>query len=113
MTLPQRQRFYWAHEELDADPARQEAAIRERRQRPAALRQAGGDDAEAVPPAPAALIGRAPATDSPAAAKDREHLLLLDTRGAGGPELYEARRAGWCRWTGTGCWTWSSAAGPR
>ncbi|MFJ7154562.1 MerR family transcriptional regulator [Streptomyces sp. NPDC101118] len=76
-------------EELDADLARQEAALRERRERLAALREAGGD-AEAVPPALAALLARAPATASPTAAKDREHLLLLDTVGGGGAELYAA-----------------------
>ncbi|MFJ6935875.1 MerR family transcriptional regulator [Streptomyces sp. NPDC101132] len=76
-------------EELDADLARQEAALRERRERLAALREAGGDT-EAVPPALAALLARVPVTGSPTAAKDREHLLLLDTAGRGGAELYAA-----------------------
>ncbi|MFJ5552291.1 MerR family transcriptional regulator [Streptomyces sp. NPDC093225] len=76
--------------ELDADLARQEAAIGDRRRRLAALREAPGGDAEALPPALAELFALAPATDSPTAAKDREHLALLDTAGAGGPQLYAA-----------------------
>lgn len=35
-------------------------------------------------------MAKAPQTDSPAAAKDREHLTLLDATGAGGQEIYAA-----------------------
>ncbi|MFE2877158.1 MerR family transcriptional regulator [Streptomyces roseus] len=77
-------------EELDADLARQEAAIRERRRRLAALRAAPPGEDGPLPPALAALLARAPATDSPSAALDREHLTLLDSAGAVGAELYEA-----------------------
>lgn len=80
-------------EELDADLARQEAAIRERRERLAALRAAPPVDDGPLPPALAALLAQAPETTSPSAALDREHLILLDTAGAGGPELYEAMAA--------------------
>lgn len=64
--------------ELDADLARQEAEIRERRRRLAVLLAAGPGEAEPLSPALAALLAKAPLTDSPAAAKDREHLILLD-----------------------------------
>ncbi|MER5769120.1 MerR family transcriptional regulator [Streptomyces sp. NPDC001985] len=75
-------------EELDTDLARQEAAIGERRRRLAALLAAGPDEAETLSPALAALLAKAPPTASPAAAKDREHLTLLDTLGIDGRELY-------------------------
>ncbi|MFJ3923926.1 MerR family transcriptional regulator [Streptomyces sp. NPDC090022] len=75
-------------EELDADLARQEAELRERRLRLAALLAASPGEVDPVSPALAALLAKAPPTDSPSAAKDREHLLLLDTRGSGGEELY-------------------------
>ncbi|EFL14874.1 MerR family transcriptional regulator [Streptomyces sp. C] len=74
--------------ELDADLARQEAELAERRRRLAVLLAAGPADGEPVSPALAALLAKAPATDSPAAAKDREHLTLLDATGAAGEELY-------------------------
>ncbi|MFD7627679.1 MerR family transcriptional regulator [Streptomyces sp. NPDC059851] len=77
-------------EELDADLARQEAALRERRRRLAALRAAPPGATEPVSPALAALLAKAPGTGSPSAALDREHLTLLDTAGAGGAELYSA-----------------------
>ncbi len=77
-------------EELDADLARQEAAIRERRQRLAALRAAPPGEDGPLSPALAALLAKAPETDSPTAALDREHLTLLDAAGAGGAELYAA-----------------------
>lgn len=35
-------------------------------------------------------MAKAPPTDSPTAAKDREHLILLDAAGAGGQEVYAA-----------------------
>ncbi|MFE9483216.1 MerR family transcriptional regulator [Streptomyces spororaveus] len=76
--------------ELDADLARQEAEIRERRRRLAVLLAAGPGEAEPLSPALAALLAKAPRTDSPAAAKDREHLILLDATGAGGQEVYAA-----------------------
>ncbi|MGW0395176.1 MerR family transcriptional regulator [Streptomyces sp. NPDC003042] len=75
-------------EELDADLARQEAELAERRRRLAALLAAGPGDGEPVPPALAALLAQPPATRSPAAAKDREHLTLLDASGRGGEEIY-------------------------
>ncbi|MBW5483552.1 MerR family transcriptional regulator [Streptomyces bambusae] len=76
-------------EELDADLARQEAEIHERRRRLAVLLAAPPGEVEPVSPALAALLAEAPATTSPSAAKDREHLTLLDAAGAGGGELYE------------------------
>ncbi|UUU42241.1 MerR family transcriptional regulator [Streptomyces sp. NBC_00162] len=77
-------------EELDADLARQEAEIGERRRRLAALLAAPPGEVEPLSPALAALLAKAPATDSPAAAMDREHLTLLDASGPGGEELYAA-----------------------
>ncbi|MCX4719956.1 MerR family transcriptional regulator [Streptomyces virginiae] len=76
--------------ELDADLARQEAEIQERRRRLAVLLAAGPGEAEPLSPGLAALLAKAPQTDSPAAAKDREHLTLLDATGAGGQEIYAA-----------------------
>ncbi|MFG2235155.1 MerR family transcriptional regulator [Streptomyces sp. NPDC048723] len=76
--------------ELDADLARQEAEIQERRRRLAVLLAAGPGEAEPLSPGLAALLAKAPRTDSPAAAKDREHLTLLDATGAGGQEMYAA-----------------------
>ncbi|MFF9404169.1 MerR family transcriptional regulator [Streptomyces anandii] len=69
-------------EELDADLARQEAAIRDRRGRLRALLDAGGLPAEGpVSPELAALFAETAAhlPDSPMAAKDREILALLET----------------------------------
>ncbi|MFJ3910129.1 MerR family transcriptional regulator [Streptomyces vinaceus] len=77
-------------EELDADLARQEAAIRERRRRLAALRAAPPGEDGPLSPALAALLAAAPETDSPSAARDREHLTLLDSAGEVGAELYAA-----------------------
>ncbi|GAA0275599.1 MerR family transcriptional regulator [Streptomyces polychromogenes] len=74
--------------ELDADLARQEAELAGRRRRLAVLLAAGPGEAEPVSPALAALLAKAPPTHSPAAAKDREHLTLLDATGAAGEELY-------------------------
>lgn len=75
--------------ELDADLARQEAEIQERRRRLAVL-LAAGPGRPSRSPGLAALLAKAPRTDSPAAAKDREHLTLLDATGAGGQEIYAA-----------------------
>lgn len=77
-------------EELDADLARQEAEIKERRRRLAVLLAAGPGEGEPLSPALAELLARAPRTASPTAAKDREHLTLLDVPGAGGQEIYAA-----------------------
>ncbi|MFE5621496.1 MerR family transcriptional regulator [Streptomyces virginiae] len=77
-------------EELDADLARQEAEIKERRRRLAVLLAAGPGEGEPLSPELAALLARAPRTTSPTAAKDREHLTLLDASGAGGQEVYAA-----------------------
>ncbi|MFD7263863.1 MerR family transcriptional regulator [Streptomyces sp. NPDC059874] len=77
-------------EELDADLARQEAEIAERRRRLAVLLAAGPGGAEPLSPALAALPANAPETASRSAAMDREHLELLDASGAGGEELYAA-----------------------
>ncbi|MFD4869308.1 MerR family transcriptional regulator [Streptomyces sp. NPDC058412] len=77
-------------EELDADLARQAAEIAERRRRLAVLLAAGPGEGEPLSPALAELLAKAPATDSPTAAKDREHLILLDAAGAGGQEVYAA-----------------------
>ncbi|MFF5443432.1 MerR family transcriptional regulator [Streptomyces sp. NPDC012888] len=74
-------------EELDADLARQEAEIRGRRERLAALRAAPPGGTEPVSPALAALLAGAPETTSATARKDREHLELLDAAG-GGESLY-------------------------
>ncbi|MFG2482641.1 MerR family transcriptional regulator [Streptomyces virginiae] len=76
--------------ELDADLARQEAEIQERRRRLAVLLAAGPGEVEPLSPGLAALLATAPRTDSPAAAKDREHLTLLDATGTGGQEIYAA-----------------------
>ncbi|MEU3202321.1 MerR family transcriptional regulator [Streptomyces cyaneofuscatus] len=79
--------------ELDADLARQEREIRERREVLAALLEAPPTSDGPLSPALAALLESAPATGSPAAAKDREHLALLDAAGGGaGAELYAALR---------------------
>ncbi|MEW2486673.1 MerR family transcriptional regulator [Streptomyces sp. NPDC048411] len=77
--------------ELDADLARQEDEIRERRHRLARLLDGPVSAEEPVSPALAELLGTAPATGSPMAAKDREHLVLLDTAGVGS-EVYAALR---------------------
>ncbi|MGW6783129.1 MerR family transcriptional regulator [Streptomyces sp. NPDC054987] len=77
-------------QELDADLARQEAEIQERRRRLAVLLAAGPGAGEPLSPALAALLEKAPRTTSPTAAKDREHLTLLDATGVGGEEVYAA-----------------------
>ncbi|EST23874.1 MerR family transcriptional regulator [Streptomyces roseochromogenus] len=69
--------------ELDEDLARQEAAIRDRRQRLRALLDAGELPAEGpVSPQLAGLLAALPGSDSPMAAKDREVLALIDTGAA-------------------------------
>lgn len=78
--------------ELDADLARQEREIRERRLRLAQLMRGPLTGAGPVSPALAELLAAGPATGSPAAAKDREHLALLDTAGGGGSEVYAVLR---------------------
>lgn len=74
--------------ELDADLARQQAELAARRQRLALLLAAPPGEVEPLSPALAALLAKAPATDSPSAALDREHLTLLDGTGAIGEEVY-------------------------
>lgn len=78
--------------ELDADLARQEAALRERRERLAVLLAEGLTEDGPVSPALRELLGRLPAGDSPMMAKDREILVLLDNR-HGSEELYGAMGA--------------------
>ncbi|MFD9792065.1 MerR family transcriptional regulator [Streptomyces sp. NPDC059070] len=70
-------------EELDADLARQEADVRERRRRLGALLAEPPGATGPVSPALAALLAQAPRTDSPSAAKDREYLTLLDATRTG------------------------------
>ena len=65
-------------EELDADLARQEADIRERRRRLGALIAEPPGATGPVSPGLAAQLAQAPRTDSPSAAKDREYLALMD-----------------------------------
>ncbi|GAA1366531.1 hypothetical protein J0695_11865 [Streptomyces beijiangensis] len=73
-------------EELDADPARQEAAIEERRaQLRVLLEQARQGMLPPEGPVSAGLAELFPAfspSDSASAAKDREHLTLLDSLAA-------------------------------
>ncbi|BAG22048.1 MULTISPECIES: MerR family transcriptional regulator [Streptomyces] len=79
--------------ELDADLARQERELHERRRVLAALLEAPLTPDGPLSPALAALLEQAPATASPAAAKDREHLALLDAAAGGaGAEVYAALR---------------------
>ncbi|MER5535247.1 MerR family transcriptional regulator [Streptomyces mirabilis] len=69
-------------EELDADLARQEAAIRERRERLRALLDREGSLPAEGPVSPeltALLTGMAHGPESPMAARDREVLALIDT----------------------------------
>ncbi|MDX3456238.1 MerR family transcriptional regulator [Streptomyces sp. ME02-8801-2C] len=75
-------------EELDADLARQEADIRERRRRLGALLAEPPGATGPVSPALAALLAQAPRTDSPSAAKDREYLTLLDATSTGDQEIF-------------------------
>ncbi|MGW2658298.1 MerR family transcriptional regulator [Streptomyces sp. NPDC001478] len=65
--------------ELDDDLARQHREIGERRARLAELRAGVAAGAGPVSPALAGLLAAGPVTGSPAAARDREHLELLDT----------------------------------
>ncbi|MFJ8870762.1 MerR family transcriptional regulator [Streptomyces sp. NPDC102473] len=74
-------------EELDADLARQEANIRERRCRLNALLAAPPGATGPVSPALAALLAQAPRTDSPSAAKEREYLTLMDATSNGTQEV--------------------------
>ncbi|MGW5395606.1 MerR family transcriptional regulator [Streptomyces sp. NPDC003952] len=74
--------------ELDADLARQQADLAERRRRLAVLLAAPPGEAEPLSPALAELFAKAPETASPSAALDRDHLRLLDASGAVGEELY-------------------------
>ncbi|MFI1762991.1 MerR family transcriptional regulator [Streptomyces sp. NPDC020800] len=77
--------------ELDEDLARQEAAVRERRQRLRALLEAGaaGEPSAGGPLSPelARLLAGLPDAGSPMAAKDREMLALIETTAA--PEARE------------------------
>jgi DNA-binding transcriptional MerR regulator len=69
-------------EELDTDLARQEAAIRERRERLRALLDQDGNLPAEGPVSPelaALLTGMAHGPESPMAARDREVLALIDT----------------------------------
>ncbi|QIY70725.1 MerR family transcriptional regulator [Streptomyces sp. RLB1-33] len=69
-------------EELDTDLARQEAAIRERRERLRALLDQDGNLPAEGPVSPelaALLTGMARGPESPMAARDREVLALIDT----------------------------------
>ncbi|WP_405844458.1 MerR family transcriptional regulator [Streptomyces platensis] len=75
-------------EELDADLARQEAGIRERRRQLGALLAEPPGATGPVSPDLAALLAQAPRTDSPSAAKDREYLTLMDATSAGNQEIF-------------------------
>ncbi|MET8954251.1 MerR family transcriptional regulator [Streptomyces sp. NPDC004393] len=77
--------------ELDADLARQEREIQERRRVLAALLEGPLTPDAPLSPALVELLKSAPTTASPAAAKDREHLSLLDTA-VGGDAVYAALR---------------------
>jgi DNA-binding transcriptional MerR regulator len=76
--------------DLDADLARQEADIRERRRRLGALLAEPPGATGPVSPGLAALLAQAPRTDSPTAAKDREYLTLVDgmADGSGNQEMF-------------------------
>ncbi|MFD5641641.1 MerR family transcriptional regulator [Streptomyces anulatus] len=79
--------------ELDADLARQEREIHERRPVRAVLAPPPHTAPARDSPAHPAVWAPPPATTSPAAAKDREHLSLLDAAGDGaGAELLAALR---------------------
>ncbi|QNE77745.1 MerR family transcriptional regulator [Streptomyces finlayi] len=78
--------------ELDADLARQEQEIRDRRRRLAELLERPVGTEQPVPRELAELLGTSPAPHSPAAARDREHLALLHSTGMGG-EGFAALRA--------------------
>ncbi|WJY42474.1 MerR family transcriptional regulator [Streptomyces sp. P9-2B-2] len=75
-------------EELDADLARQEAGIRERRRQLGALLAEPPGATGPVSPGLAALLAQAPGTDSPSAAKDREYVTLMDATRTGNQEIF-------------------------
>jgi DNA-binding transcriptional MerR regulator len=77
--------------ELDADLARQEHEIQQRRRVLAGLLEGPLTPDAPLSPELVELLKVAPATASPAAAKDREHLTLLDAT-VGGDEMYAALR---------------------
>ncbi|MFF3784379.1 MerR family transcriptional regulator [Streptomyces sp. NPDC001933] len=77
-----------ALEELDADLARQEAAVRERRCRLSTLLAEPPGATGPVSPALAALPAQAPRTGSPSAAKDREYLTLVDATSTSNQESF-------------------------
>ncbi|MGS2589976.1 MerR family transcriptional regulator [Streptomyces hebeiensis] len=77
--------------ELDADLARQEHELRRRREVLAGLLEGPLTPDAPLSPALAELLRAAPATASPAAAKDREHLILLDST-VGSDVLFTALR---------------------
>ncbi|MCC4314033.1 MerR family transcriptional regulator [Streptomyces malaysiensis] len=77
--------------ELDADLARQEREIQKRRKVLAALLAGPLTPDAPISPALAELLKSAPVTSSPTAAKDREHLILLDGV-VGGDAVYAALR---------------------
>lgn len=75
-------------EELDADLARQEAGVRERRRRLSTRLAEPPGTTGPVSPALAALLVQAPRTDAPSAGKDREHLTPVDTGHTGGQRIF-------------------------
>jgi DNA-binding transcriptional MerR regulator len=77
--------------ELDADLARQEHEIQQRRRVLAGLLEGPLTPDAPLSPALVELLKAAPVTTSPAAAKDREHLTLLDAT-VGGDAVYSALR---------------------
>ncbi|GAA2328760.1 MerR family transcriptional regulator [Streptomyces violaceusniger] len=77
--------------ELDADLARQEHEIQQRRRVLAALLDGPLTPDAPLSPALGELLKAAPATSSPTAAKDREHLMLLEGV-IGGDAVYAALR---------------------
>ncbi|MEU8877513.1 MerR family transcriptional regulator [Streptomyces javensis] len=77
--------------ELDADLARQEHEIQQRRKVLAALLDGPLTPDAPLSPALVELLKVAPATSSPTAAKDREHLMLLEGM-IGGDAVYTALR---------------------
>ncbi|CDR17467.1 MerR family transcriptional regulator [Streptomyces iranensis] len=77
--------------ELDADLARQEHEIQQRRKVLAALLDGPLTADAPLSPALVELLKVAPATSSPTAARDREHLMLLEGV-IGGDALYAALR---------------------
>ncbi|GAA1160605.1 MerR family transcriptional regulator [Streptomyces hebeiensis] len=78
--------------ELDADLARQEHELRRRREVLAGLLEGPLTPDAPLSPALAELLRAAPATASPSAAKDREHLILLDSTVVGSDAVFTALR---------------------